>query len=168
MLLAFGGLVYLIFPGLSAPPIFYSMLMMLAGIAWGFYTLRGAGSENPLADTTGNFVRAVPNDCVGDVSVFGKYSTFDQWNNLCRFVRRNRFGHRLFALVFGHQTSFGNQNRDFANLCSIICGTWRSDFFSRNFIVPTDFGECVDFGRNCACNSGKEKMIFLTQRRKDL
>ncbi len=26
----------------------------------GFYTLRGKGSENPLADTTGNFVRAVP------------------------------------------------------------------------------------------------------------
>lgn len=60
MLLAFGGLIYLIFPGLSAPPIFYSMLMILAGISWGFYTLRGAGSENPLADTTGNFIRTVP------------------------------------------------------------------------------------------------------------
>ena len=33
---------------------------MSAGIAWGFYTLRGKGSGNPLADTTGNFVRAVP------------------------------------------------------------------------------------------------------------
>lgn len=60
MLLAFGGLVYLIFPGLSAPPILYSMLMMIAGIAWGFYTLRGAGSKNPLAETTGNFIRTVP------------------------------------------------------------------------------------------------------------
>ena len=60
MLLAFGGLVYLIFPGLSAPPILYSMLMVIAGIAWGFYTLRGAGSKNPLADTTGNFIRTVP------------------------------------------------------------------------------------------------------------
>jgi drug/metabolite transporter (DMT)-like permease len=57
---AFGGLVYLIFPGLSAPPIGYSILMMTAGISWGFYTLRGRGSENPLADTTGNFVRSVP------------------------------------------------------------------------------------------------------------
>lgn len=60
LLLAFGGLVYLVFPGLSAPPIFYSMLMVLAGIAWGFYTLRGKGSENPLADTAGNFLRSVP------------------------------------------------------------------------------------------------------------
>ena len=60
LLFALGGLVYLVFPGLSAPPIFSSLLMMCAGIAWGFYTLRGKGSNNPLADTTGNFVRAVP------------------------------------------------------------------------------------------------------------
>ncbi|MBA3633613.1 MAG: DMT family transporter [Acidobacteria bacterium] len=57
---ALGGLVYLVFPGLSAPPLFSSLLMMLAGISWGFYTLRGKPSVNPLADTTGNFVRAVP------------------------------------------------------------------------------------------------------------
>ena len=60
LIFAFGGLVYLVFPGLAAPPILYSMLMMSAGIAWGFYTLRGRGSENPLADTTGNFIRTVP------------------------------------------------------------------------------------------------------------
>lgn len=58
--LAFGGLLYLVFPGLSAPPIFYSILMILAGIAWGFYTLRGKGSENPLAETNGNFIRTIP------------------------------------------------------------------------------------------------------------
>lgn len=54
------GLVYLVFPGLSSPPLASSALMAIAGIAWGFYTLRGKQSENPLADTTGNFVRAVP------------------------------------------------------------------------------------------------------------
>lgn len=58
--LAFGGLVYLVIPGLSAPPLVNSLLMATAGIAWGFYTLRGRGSEDPLADTTGNFVRSVP------------------------------------------------------------------------------------------------------------
>lgn len=58
--LAFGGLVYLVFPGLTAPPLVSSSLMAAAGIAWGFYTLRGKGSENPLADTAGNFVRSVP------------------------------------------------------------------------------------------------------------
>lgn len=60
LIFAICGLVYLVFPGLSAPPIFSSLLMICAGIAWGFYTLRGKGSRNPLADTTGNFVRSVP------------------------------------------------------------------------------------------------------------
>lgn len=60
LIIAFGGLVYLVFPGLSAPPLFSSFLMAFAGIAWGFYTLRGKTSVDPLADTTGNFVRSVP------------------------------------------------------------------------------------------------------------
>ncbi len=60
LLLALGGLIYLVFPGLASPPFFSSALMALAGIAWGFYTLRGRGSANPLAETSGNFVRTVP------------------------------------------------------------------------------------------------------------
>ena len=60
LLVALGGLVYLLLPGLSAPPLFASLLMAAAGIAWGFYTLRGKGSSDPLRDTTGNFIRAVP------------------------------------------------------------------------------------------------------------
>ena len=58
--LALGGLVYLVFPGLVAPSLLGSVLMVTAGIAWGFYSLRGRGSQNPLADTAGNFVYAVP------------------------------------------------------------------------------------------------------------
>ena len=60
LLTALGGLIYLVFPGLSAPPFFSSALMAAAGIAWGFYTLRGRGAGNPLAETAGNFTRAVP------------------------------------------------------------------------------------------------------------
>lgn len=60
LLTALCGLVYLVFPGLASPPLFSSALMSAAGIAWGFYTLRGKGSPDPLADTTGNFVRSVP------------------------------------------------------------------------------------------------------------
>lgn len=58
LIIALGGLVYLVFPGLAAPPLFSSVLMISAGVAWGFYTLRGRGSANPLADTAGNFVYA--------------------------------------------------------------------------------------------------------------
>jgi drug/metabolite transporter (DMT)-like permease len=58
---ALGGLVYLVFPGLAAaPPLFSSLLMAFSGVAWGFYTLRGKGSANPLSETTGNFIRSVP------------------------------------------------------------------------------------------------------------
>jgi drug/metabolite transporter (DMT)-like permease len=60
VLLAMGGLVYLVLPGLEAPSPLGSALMMMAGIAWGVYSLRGRGSASPLADTTGNFIRAVP------------------------------------------------------------------------------------------------------------
>jgi drug/metabolite transporter (DMT)-like permease len=60
LIFALGGLIYLVFPGLSSPPLLSSALMATAGIAWGFYTLRGKASENPLAETMGNFVRAVP------------------------------------------------------------------------------------------------------------
>lgn len=60
LLLAFGGLVGLLLPGLSAPPPGASLLMIAAGIAWGVYSLRAKGVVDPLLVTTGNFVRALP------------------------------------------------------------------------------------------------------------
>ena len=59
-IVAVAGLVVLVFPGLSAPPLISSILMLGAGLAWGIYSLRGKGERNPAATTTGNFVRAVP------------------------------------------------------------------------------------------------------------
>lgn len=58
--LALGGLVYLVLPGLAAPSPAGCALMMTAGISWGFYSLRGRRAQNPLVETGGNFVRAVP------------------------------------------------------------------------------------------------------------
>jgi drug/metabolite transporter (DMT)-like permease len=60
LIAAIVGLVCLVLPGLSAPPLASSALMAAAGASWGFYTLRGKGSSSPLADTTGNFTFAVP------------------------------------------------------------------------------------------------------------
>jgi drug/metabolite transporter (DMT)-like permease len=59
-MVAVAGLVVLVFPGLSAPPLIGSILMLGAGLAWGIYSLRGKGERNPASVTTGNFVRAVP------------------------------------------------------------------------------------------------------------
>jgi drug/metabolite transporter (DMT)-like permease len=58
--LAFTGLVVLVFPGLAAPPLLGSLLMIISGIAWGIYSLRGKGSRDPAAATAGNFLRAAP------------------------------------------------------------------------------------------------------------
>jgi drug/metabolite transporter (DMT)-like permease len=60
LIVAMTGLVVLLFPGLSAPPLFGSILMLGAGIAWGVYSLRGKKEKDPVTATTGNFVRAVP------------------------------------------------------------------------------------------------------------
>jgi drug/metabolite transporter (DMT)-like permease len=60
MVLAFGGLVYLLLPGISAPNPLGAAFMVLAGLAWGIYSLLGRGSRDPLADTAGNFLLAVP------------------------------------------------------------------------------------------------------------
>jgi drug/metabolite transporter (DMT)-like permease len=57
---ALGGLIGLLLPGITAPPLHSAALMLGAGIAWGIYSLRGKGSRDPLAETAGNFLRAVP------------------------------------------------------------------------------------------------------------
>lgn len=59
LMLALGGLVGLLLPGLSAPPLGGSVLMLIAGVAWGIYSLRGRGTGNPTRITAGNFLRAM-------------------------------------------------------------------------------------------------------------
>ena len=58
--LALAGLVALLLPGLSAPPLAGAILMLCAGVAWGIYSLRGRGTSDAISATTGNFLRAVP------------------------------------------------------------------------------------------------------------
>jgi drug/metabolite transporter (DMT)-like permease len=58
--LALGGLAGLLLPGVSAPPVSGALLMVVAGIAWGAYSLRGRGAGDAIAKTAGNFLRAVP------------------------------------------------------------------------------------------------------------
>ena len=57
---AFAGFVYLVWPEVSTPSISGVVLMSIAGIAWGVYTLRGRTSQAPLADTAYNFTRTLP------------------------------------------------------------------------------------------------------------
>ncbi len=57
---AAGGLVYLLMPSVSAPPLSSAALMMVAGLAWGVYSLRGKGASNPVTTTGWNFIATIP------------------------------------------------------------------------------------------------------------
>jgi len=56
--LALAGLVGLLLPGLASPPMQGAALMLLAGAAWGVYSLRGRSAGDPTGVTAGNFQRA--------------------------------------------------------------------------------------------------------------
>ena len=74
LILAFGGLVGLLLPGLSAPPLYGSILMLGAGVAWGVYSLRGKGAGDPTSVTAGNFLRAAPISAALSVLMFSDTS----------------------------------------------------------------------------------------------
>lgn len=60
ILLAMSGLVCLLLPGLSAPPLWDTFLMLVSGASWGVYCFCGRRNSDPAAATAGNFLRALP------------------------------------------------------------------------------------------------------------
>ncbi|WP_165076576.1 MULTISPECIES: DMT family transporter [unclassified Desulfovibrio] len=56
--LAFAGLALLLAPGLSSPPFINALLIALAGLSWGAYTMAGRAVADPGLATAGNFLRA--------------------------------------------------------------------------------------------------------------
>ena len=60
LVIAMAGLVALVMPGLDRASPLGALLMTVAGVAWGAYSLRGRRASAPLADTAGNFLRGAP------------------------------------------------------------------------------------------------------------
>ncbi len=60
VIVAFTGLLYLLYPTLSTPSFLGFILMIGSGVSWGLYTDSGRVSKNPVKDTTQNFTWAVP------------------------------------------------------------------------------------------------------------
>ena len=58
--LAFAGLAYLVSPGLTSPDPLGAALMVMAGVAWGFYSLLGRAAADPVEATAWNFIYSVP------------------------------------------------------------------------------------------------------------
>ena len=54
------GLLILLLPGASTPPLGYAALMVLSGIGWAMYSIAGKKMHNPLASSLANFVVAIP------------------------------------------------------------------------------------------------------------
>ena len=65
---ALAGLVYLVSPGLTAPDPQGAVLMTVAGVAWGIYSLRGRLVSDALGATASCFIYCVP--LVAAVSLF--------------------------------------------------------------------------------------------------
>lgn len=58
--LALFGLFYLLYPSEEfSISIFHFLLMVLAGVAWAFYTILGKGSTSAIKDTSNNFFKAL-------------------------------------------------------------------------------------------------------------
>jgi drug/metabolite transporter (DMT)-like permease len=51
LVLALSGLVGLVLPGVTAPPVVGSALMLVSGVAWGVYSLRGRSAGEPIRTT---------------------------------------------------------------------------------------------------------------------
>lgn len=60
MVTASCGLLLLLLPSASSPPLGSAVLMTISGVAWGAYSLLGKNAVNPLAETAGNFTRCLP------------------------------------------------------------------------------------------------------------
>ena len=58
--IALAGLLTLTLPGASRPPVIGVVLMAIAGVCWGVYSLKGRRSCDPLIGTAHNFMRATP------------------------------------------------------------------------------------------------------------
>ena len=58
--LAMAGLVYLLLPGLDAPPAGPATVIFCSGLCWAVYTICGRQGGDVTAATAGNFIRCVP------------------------------------------------------------------------------------------------------------
>lgn len=60
ILLAVGGIVVLLLPGTTAPPLLPALMMVASGLAWGAYSVRGKNIVAPAGTTAGNFILSIP------------------------------------------------------------------------------------------------------------
>ncbi len=60
ILIAVGGIITLLLPGATAPPLAAAITMVASGFAWGAYSLRGKNIQAAAGTTSGNFILSLP------------------------------------------------------------------------------------------------------------
>ena len=71
---AFGGLIWLLWPGQSATPsLWHAGLMAVAGVAWGVYSLNGRKTSDALGATAANFCLSAAFACAGALVAIGLF-----------------------------------------------------------------------------------------------
>ena len=70
VIISFSGFVLLMLPSATQPSLTGFVMMLVAGIAWAFYTLEGKTSKNPILNTAENFIRCIPFALILFVSTF--------------------------------------------------------------------------------------------------
>lgn len=104
LVLAVAGLLGLLLPGLSAPPLMGSLLMLSSGIAWGIYSLRGKGVDDPVRATAGNFLRAALMAAVLSLAMLNSFSV-DRAGFLCALTSgalTSAIGYAIWYTVLPH------------------------------------------------------------------
>ena len=74
-LVAIAGIVILTAPSVSSPPLLASAEMLAAGIFWGWFSLLGRGSKDPIAENAGIFVWSLPIALLINLAPFAKVAT---------------------------------------------------------------------------------------------
>ncbi|MDP5799752.1 DMT family transporter [Pseudomonas aeruginosa] len=108
LLLAIAGIVALLLPGASAPPLQSAAIMLLSGIAWAGYTLIGKRSSDPLSSTTGNFLRALPMMLLASIPFIHELS-IDTYGLLCAIASgtlASGVGYTIWYAAMRSLTSF--------------------------------------------------------------
>ncbi|MDE9616769.1 DMT family transporter [Citrobacter freundii] len=57
---ALAGIAILLFPGAERPSLYAAIMMVIAGLAWAFYSITGKKITDAAASTGGNFILAIP------------------------------------------------------------------------------------------------------------
>ena len=124
--IAFGGLVWLMLPGIEAPPLTGALLMAAAGVGWGMYSILGQHESDPIASNATNFILSLPVFCGTRHCYLVRRIVDIAWCLAGRDFGCAHIGYRLHHLVRGTRLPDGDECRFGPAIGARDCGDRRS------------------------------------------